>query len=70
MPIYIKQYSYKRKQINQGITKAKDNHIYKGRKRISIDPLLFEKLVKEYNNHQISIDEVIKILNISKSTFF
>ena len=70
MPIYIKQYNYKINQINQGINKAKDNNIYKGRKRILIDPLLFEQIIKDYKDNKISIEEVIKTLNISKSTFF
>ena len=70
MPIYIKEYTLRRNQIMNGIKKAKDNNIYKGRKKIMLDPLLFRKVGKEYLNGNISLEKALKKLNISRATFF
>lgn len=70
MPIYIKKYNLRKHKINEGVIKAKNNNVYKGRKKISIDSLLFNHVLEEYRNKNLSLDEAIKKLNISKSTFF
>lgn len=70
MPIYIKEYSLRRNQIMQGIKVAKENGTYKGRKKIMLDPLLFRKTGQEYQNGNISLEEALRKLKISKSTFF
>ena len=70
MPIYIREYHLKRDRITYGIGRAKANNVYKGRKKISIDPLLFRRVAKDYLEKIITLDEALKILKISKSTFF
>lgn len=69
MPIYIKEYTLRRNQIMNGINKAKENKVYKGRKKISLDPLLFRKVGQEYLNKNISLQEALNKLKISRSTF-
>lgn len=70
MPIYIKEYTSRRKQIMHGIKEAKENEIYKGRKRIMLDPLLFRKVGQEYLNGNITLEEALSKLKISRATFF
>lgn len=70
MPIYIKEYQLRRTKINNGIYIAKENNIYKGRKQISLDPLLFRTVAQEYLDGSIPLSEALYQLKISKSTFF
>lgn len=70
MPIYMKNYQLKRTRINDGISKAKANHIYKGRRQIPLDPLLFRRVAQNYLDGIISLSEALNTLKISKSTFF
>ena len=70
MPIYIKEYSLRRNKIMHGIKDAKENNVYKGRKKIMLDPLLFGKIGREYLNGHISLEEALSKLKISRSTFF
>ncbi len=70
MPMYIKEYNLKRNKINEGIAKAKANNNYKGRKKIEINPLKFNEISNKYLKKLITLDETLKILKISKSTFF
>ncbi|MCM1195682.1 MAG: hypothetical protein NC310_01260, partial [Roseburia sp.] len=70
MPIYIKEYLLKKDKIRNGINRAKNNNSYKGRKQISVDPLLFNKVAHDYLNEIVSLNDALKILNISRSTFF
>ena len=70
MPIYKRKYNDKKEKIKEGIAKAKQEKIYKGRKKIKVDELLFDNLVDEYHKGQKTVDEIMKILNISRSTFF
>lgn len=70
MPIYKKQYESKMKKIKKGISKAKEKKVYKGRKPINVEYLKLCKLAKEYKAKEKTLDEVLDILKISKSTFF
>lgn len=70
MPIYIKDYKLKRDRINKGITEAKLKNTYKGRKQIPLDTLVFREVANNYSNKNITLDEALDKLNISKSTFF
>lgn len=70
MPIYIKEYTSRRNQIMHGIKEAKENEIYKGRKKIMLDPLLFRKVGQEYLNGNITLEEALSKLKISRATFF
>ena len=70
MSMYTREYE-KRKSLRQlGIEAARERNVYKGREKIKIDPLLFEKIANDYKNGKITIDQATKILKISKSTFF
>ena len=70
MPIYTNEYNSRRKAQQKGIDCAKVHGAYKGRERIKVDPLLFEKVLTDYENKKITADEAARILNISKTTFF
>lgn len=70
MPIYIKEYNLRRNQIMHGIKKAKESDTYKGRKKIMLDPLLLREIGQKYLNNNISLEEALSKLKISKSTFF
>lgn len=70
MPIYIKEYTLRKYQIMNGIKDAKEKDIYKGRKKIVLDPLLFRKVGQEYLNGNVSLEAALNKLKISRSTFF
>ncbi len=48
----------------------KDNTQKVGRKKKDIDPLFLYSMIEEYKNNKISVEEVCKKLNVSRSTFF
>lgn len=68
--IYEYEYSLRKESQREGIEKAKQNNVYKGRKKIRIDPFKFDEISKKYINKEITIDEVLSQLKISKATFF
>jgi len=70
MPMYIREYERKKALRMRGIQKARENNVYKGRERIKIDPLLFERVANDYVHGKISVNRAVEILKISKSTFF
>lgn len=70
MPMYIRDFTRKKKLKTSGITKAKEQNLYKGRGQIKIDPLLFDRVASDYKHRKITIDQAIAILKISRSTFF
>ncbi len=70
MPIYIREYHTKKTRRNNGIMIAKSNKVYKGRKQIPLDPLLFRRVAQDYSNGVLPLSEALNILKISKSTFF
>lgn len=70
MPIYEKEYTLKRKIIQNIREAAKNSNSYKGRKKISIDQLLLDKTIKDYQNKNITLEVALNKLKISKATFF
>lgn len=68
--MYTYEYNKKRRYINNGIKNAKEKGIYKGRKKIKIDPLFFDRVMNDYLSKEITANEAAKLLKISLSTFF
>ena len=54
----------------KSVRKAVENSSFKGRKKIELDKEFFIKVAEDYNKKIISLNEALKKLNISKSTFF
>lgn len=69
MALYIDDYKRKRTAKIAGIKEAKRRNAYRGRAKIVIDPLLFQRTVDEYLNREITADEAARKLNISRATF-
>ena len=65
-PVYIKEYNRK---INEQL-KSANKRTYKGRQPINVNKEDFEKIYRAYKRKQMSIEEAISVLGISKSTFF
>lgn len=53
-----------------GIRKAKESGKYKGRKPIDVDIFIFLDQLEKLENGSITLNEVLKKLNISKATFY
>ena len=70
MPMYIREFERKKRLRMRGIEKAKEQNVYKGRGRIKIDPLLFDRVATDYLNGKISANQASLILKISRATFF
>ena len=70
MPVYMREYNLKKIAQQKGIETAKERKVYKGREKLKIDPLLFEKVSTEYLNNKITAETAAHTLKISKSTFF
>ena len=70
MPMYIREFERKKRLRMRGIEKAKEQNVYKGRGKIKIDPLLFDKVSNDYLHGKISADQASLILKISRATFF
>lgn len=70
MPMYIREFEHNKNLRMYGIKKAKSQHIYKGRERIKLDPLLFDKVANDYLLNKISVKQASLILKISRATFF
>lgn len=69
MPLYIHNYNLRRIVQQKGIDLAKEKRSFKGRERLKIDMLLFDKLARDYLNGRISSAEASNRLKISKATF-
>ena len=52
----------------EGIAIAKQNHVYKGRKEIKIDPKVWEELYGRYQRRELTKVELSKALGISRPT--
>lgn len=70
MPMYIREFERRKTLRTYGIEKSKEQKVYKGRGQIKIDPLLFDKVAKDYLNGKISADQASLRLKISRATFF
>lgn len=62
-------YSMKEKQ-ESGIIKAKEKQVYKGRKAIKVDQLLFLSTLEEFNKKKITAKEAANIIGISIDKFY
>lgn len=67
--LYMKEYEAKKARIKEGIKKAKEDNVYKGRKKIEMDEFNFNHIKDEFLNKKISAEKAAKLLNISRSTF-
>lgn len=65
-PVY--HYFYNKKRQEQ--LKSVNNRTYRGRKQIAINNDDFMQIWKSFKTKDLSIDEAIRVLGISKSTFF
>ena len=54
----------------EGIAIAKEAGVYKGRKPVEIDRSLFEAVVKEWRNGNITAREAMKRTNVKSNTFY
>ena len=55
----------------EGVNKAKQNGVYKGRKPIVVDEKILKQVALEFKAGQITLDEAMRRANIgSKSTFY
>lgn len=54
----------------EGIAIAKENNVYKGRKRIKINRKQFEELYSDYKKGYITQEEITRRLDISRSTLY
>lgn len=54
----------------EGIALAKERGVYKGRKPIEIDDVLFAKLYRDWKNGETSPRFIIKKLGVSRATFY
>ena len=74
LPVFSAMYKMDRekrkKDQQEGIAKAKENGVYQGRKRISVDEHFFKSIVSKVKNKEISIDEALNITGLSQSTFY
>jgi hypothetical protein len=59
-----------RKLQSDGISKAKSEGKYKGRKSIPIDDTKLYEVWRKYKNKKITLEEATNLLNISVSTFY
>lgn len=55
---------------NEGIARAKNVGKYTGRKKLSVDPNLFDRIAADFDKKRISEDEALRRLGISRSTFY
>ena len=55
---------------NEGIARAKNEGKYTGRKRLPVDPNLFDQIADGFEKKRISEEEALRRLGISRSTFY
>ena len=70
LPIYQKYYESRMKRLTKGIKRAVEENSFKGRKAKFIDPNIFKIVVTDYKNKNISLEDALEKLDVSKSTFF
>ena len=68
----MKEHSNKYHAVRQemGIERAKKEGKYKGRKRITIDPLKLKEVIEQFKIGAITEEEALKSLNVTRSTFY
>ena len=74
LPIFATMYKMdrenKKNKQRAGIEKAKENGVYKGRKRLSVDEEFFKDIVNQLKEKKITVDEALKVTGFSKATFY
>ena len=55
---------------SEGVARAKSAGKYTGRKKLSVDPNLFDWIAADFDKKRISEDEALRRLGISRSTFY
>ena len=55
---------------NEGVARAKNEGKYTGRKKLSVDPNLFDRIAADFDKKKISEDEALRRLGISRSTVY
>ncbi len=70
LPIYTREYEARKRAQRKGIEKAKEDNVYKGRKKIKMDSLLLINTMEDYVNKKITLEEALTKLKISRATFF
>ena len=55
---------------NEGVSRAKNEGKYTGRKKLSVDPNLFDRIADDFDKKKITEDEALRRLGISRSTFY
>lgn len=68
--LYKRSVTYKKEKQLEGISLAKINGKYKGRKRIEIDVINFLNYLNKINNKEITVKEVCKNLGITIDKFY
>ncbi|MBQ8164472.1 MAG: recombinase family protein [Clostridia bacterium] len=68
--LYKRESGNIKKLQSEGIAAAKKNGKYHGRKAIQVDDTKLYEVCRKYRNHQITLDEAAKLLNMSTSTFY
>jgi len=59
-----------KKHHREGVARAKSAGKYTGRKKLSVDPNLFDRIAADFDKKKISEDEALRRLGISRSTFY
>ena len=74
MPIFEHLYEMdeyqRREQQQKGIQQAKKKGVYKGRKRKKFDEQFLKEQIGRFQKNEISLAEVLKITDMSKSTLY
>ena len=68
--LYGRSYNQNKEKQLQGIKKAKEKGIYKGRKPIKVDRMLFNELLNKVKRKEITSKEAAKELNISIDKYY
>ena len=55
---------------NEGVARAKNEGKYTGRKKLSVDPNLFDRIADDFDKKKITENEALRRLGISRSTFY
>lgn len=68
--LYARESANLKKLQSDGINTAKKNGKYHGRRAIPIDDTKLYEVYRKYRNHQLTLEEATRQLNISTSSFY
>lgn len=69
-PLYKKTYYTTKIKQEIGINRAKEKNVYKGRKAIKVDELLFLSVLDDFNQKKINAKDAAKKIGISVDKFY